>query len=213
MSSRASSMNRLPMALPTPREPECSMNHTCPASSMHTSMKWLPVPRVPRCRRLLVRSICGYFWVMRAKPATSSRHMASTAAGASAHAPASRLPKVLPWGTAASMALRSACRLSGRSAALSEVRAAIMPQPISTPTAAGMIAPTVGITLPMVEPLPRCTSGITARWWKMKGRRAVFINCCRAASSTGTPRVHSLIGAPPGTGRVSCWLMAVIIRL
>ena len=35
--------------------------------------------------------------------------------------------------------------------------------PISTPTAAGMTAPKVGTTLPMVEPLPRCTSGMTAR--------------------------------------------------
>jgi len=67
--------------------------------------------------------------------------------------------------------------LSGRSAASSVVRVAIIPQPMSTPTAAGMIAPRVGMTLPIVEPLPRCTSGITARWRKMKGRRAVLINC------------------------------------
>jgi hypothetical protein len=31
--------------VPTPREPECSMNQTKRASSRHTSMKWLPVPR------------------------------------------------------------------------------------------------------------------------------------------------------------------------
>ncbi|MNH28584.1 hypothetical protein D3C79_887620 [compost metagenome] len=92
-------------------------------------------------------------------------------------APWSRRPKVLPWGTACSMALRSRCKLSGRSAATSEVQAAIMPQPISTPTAAGIIAPRVGITLPMVEPLPRCTSGITARCLKMNGIFAVFISC------------------------------------
>jgi hypothetical protein len=83
------------------------------------------------------------------------------------------------------------------------VRVAIMPQPMSTPTAAGMIAPRVGITLPIVEPLPRCTSGITARWRKMNGRRAVLISCRRAASSsTGTlmtPSVHILIGSYRGS--------------
>lgn len=86
---------------------------------------------------------------------------------------------------------------------MSVVRAAIMPQPISTPTAAGMIAPRVGITLPMVDPLPRCTSGITARCLKMKGIFAVFISCLRASSSTGTPWVHSLMSAPLSTWRVS----------
>jgi hypothetical protein len=35
------------------------------------------------------------------------------------------------------------------------VRTAIMPQPISTPTAAGMIAARVGMTDPTVDPLPR----------------------------------------------------------
>ena len=34
------------------------------------------------------------------------------------------------------------------------VRTAIMPQPMSTPTAAGMIAPLVGITEPTVAPMP-----------------------------------------------------------
>jgi len=43
------------------------------------------------------------------------------------------------------------------------VRTAAMPQPMSTPTAAGMIAPSVGITDPTVDPLPRCASGISAR--------------------------------------------------
>jgi len=76
--------------------------------------------------------------------------------------------------TARSIALRSPARESGKSAAVSVVRAAIIPQPISTPTAAGMIAPLVGITLPIVEPLPRCTSGITARCLKMNGNCAVL---------------------------------------
>lgn len=45
--------------------------------------------------------------------------------------------------------------LSGRSRAVRLVWTAIIPQPISTPTAAGMIAPFVGITLPMVAPIPQ----------------------------------------------------------
>jgi hypothetical protein len=37
-----------------------------------------------------------------------------------------------------------------------------MPQPMSTPTAPGTIAPVIGMTLPTVAPMPVCTSGITA---------------------------------------------------
>ena len=43
---------------------------------------------------------------------------------------------------------------SAMSARFSGVRTAIMPQPMSTPTAAGMIAPSVGSTVPTVAPLP-----------------------------------------------------------
>jgi hypothetical protein len=80
--------------------------------------------------------------------------------------------------------------------ARSEVRAALMPQPMSTPTAAGTIARSVGMTLPTVAPMPRCTSGMTATWWWMNGRLAMFRSCARACSSSGTPRTHALIGAP-----------------
>ena len=77
------------------------------------------------------------------------------------------------------------------------VLTAAMPQPMSTPTAAGMIAPTVGMTLPTVAPIPQCTSGMTATCLWIKGRRATFSICVRAASSIGTPRVQALIGEPP----------------
>lgn len=97
------------------------------------------------------------------------------------------------------MALRSGARSSGRSDAVSVVRAAIMPQPMSTPTAAGTIAPMVGTTEPTVAPLPRCTSGITDTHLWMKGSFAMLTSCLRASSSSGTPRVHSLIGAAPGS--------------
>jgi hypothetical protein len=67
-------------------------------------------------------------------------------------------------GMARSIATRRRPRSSiGRSSATYWVRTAVMPHPMSTPTAAGMIAPSVGITDPTVAPLPRCASGISAR--------------------------------------------------
>ena len=79
-------------------------------------------------------------------------------------------------GTAEAIAWCSSCR--SRPAALTSarvnwVRTARIPQPMSTPTAAGMIAPTVGMTDPTVAPMPRCASGINARYGWMKGIRAV----------------------------------------
>ena len=68
---------------------------------------------------------------------------------------------------------------------------------MSTPTAAGMIAPTVGMTLPTVAPMPQCTSGIAATQRWMKGMRATFSSWRNAASSIVTPRVQRLIGTPP----------------
>ena len=52
------------------------------------------------------------------------------------------------------MPLRSRDRSPGRSFAVSEVRTALMPQPMSTPTAAGHTAPAMAITEPTVAPLP-----------------------------------------------------------
>ena len=121
------------------------------------------------------------------------------AGGSEDQAPLSLRPplSVRPCGTAASMAERIPARLSGRCSARIEVRTAIMPQPMSTPTAAGMIAPTVGITEPTVAPMPQCTSGMTAMWLWMKGRAATLRSCFIADSSIGTPLVQALIGAPP----------------
>jgi len=50
---------------------------------------------------------------------------------------------VAACGMAASIAERSGARLSGSADAVTFVRTAAMPQPISTPTAAGIIAPTL----------------------------------------------------------------------
>ena len=92
---------------------------------------------------------------------------------------------------------------SGKSDAVRVVLAAIMPQPMSTPTAAGMTARSVGMTLPTVDPLPTCTSGITAMCLKMNGIFAVLASWVLASSSTGTPRVHILMCRPPSTFSVS----------
>ena len=63
------------------------------------------------------------------------------------------------------------------------LRTAIIPQPMSTPTAAGIMAPSVGITEPTVAPLPRWQSGISATQGWMKGRLAVRSACSRVPSS------------------------------
>src|SRR5262245_19570053 len=78
-----------------------------------------------------------------------------------------------------------------------------MPHPMSTPTAAGMIAPTVGMTLPTVAPTPQWTSGIAATQPRTHGRRATLCSYFAAASSRVTPRIHALIGTPPSTSIVS----------
>jgi hypothetical protein len=64
--------------------------------------------------------------------------------------------------------------MSTPTAAGSVVLQAIIPQPMSTPTAAGMIALSVGITEPMVAPMPTCTSGIAAMCRNTMGSRAAF---------------------------------------
>ena len=58
---------------------------------------------------------------------------------------------------AASMSMRSLYRLSGRSSPLRSCQVHAAPR--STPTAAGMIASFVAITVPTVAPTPACTSG------------------------------------------------------
>jgi hypothetical protein len=67
---------------------------------------------------------------------------ASAAGGADADVPACALP--MPAGMRRSTSGMSRRRLSGRSSAVRSVSVAIMPQPMSTPIAYGMIAPCVG---------------------------------------------------------------------
>ncbi len=58
-----------------------------------------------------------------------------------------------------------------------------MPQPMSTPTAAGMMALWVAMTEPIVAPIPRCTSGMAATWWWTNGRLAILDSCSFERSS------------------------------
>jgi len=55
---------------------------------------------------------------------------------------------------------------------------------MSTPTAAGMMAPLVARTVPTVAPLPKWQSGMTATCLKMNGIDAVLRICSSAAGST-----------------------------
>jgi hypothetical protein len=64
-------------------------------------------------------------------------------------------------GTSRSIWRWMASNESGKSDAFRERRTAFMPQPISTPTAAGIIALSVAITVPTVLPIPRWQSGYT----------------------------------------------------
>ena len=99
-----------------------------------------------------------------------------------------------PTGMAASIAERNRPRSSGRSSAVREVRTALMPQPMSTPTAAGASACRIAITEPTVAPLPKCTSGITATP-STHGRLPMLRSCCSACGSISDGSVHTFTGA------------------
>jgi hypothetical protein len=58
-----------------------------------------------------------------------------------------------------------------------------MPQPMSTPTAAGMMAPLVGMTDPTVDPMPTWASGMSAMCPDTNGRSAALLACSKVASS------------------------------
>ena len=74
-------------------------------------------------------------------------------------------------------------RSTGRSSGVNGVRTATIPQPMSTPTAAGMIAPSVGMHDPTIAPIPTWQSGMIATCLKMNGMEARFTICCIAAGS------------------------------
>lgn len=85
----------------------------------------------------------------------------------------------------ASMASRRSVRLRpSTSSRVNSVRTPIIPQPISTPTAAGMTAPNVGITVPTALPIPLWASGISATCGCTNGIDEVSRACSRVLSSS-----------------------------
>ncbi len=182
--------------LPMPREPRVQ-HHPYGLFGIETDFD--EVVAATQRSELLLRLLRLELRILRRDDVTTLRseraQRASTESGVIPQEPRSSRPRVFdePCGTARSMRDRSAANDSGRSLALSEVCTAIMPQPMSTPTAAGMIAPCVAITEPTVAPLPTCTSGITARCECTNGMRAMFSSCFFASSSIGhavRPHLH-----------------------
>jgi len=150
--------------LPTPREPECRNSHTAPFSSAVTSMKWLPEPSVPSCNAQLPAYRPGSKRAWSALAVSRSTRRAADSVSVVLYEPADN-------GTARSIAPRRSDSPGPSSSRCHWVRTAAMPQPMSTPTAAGMIARNVGMTEPTVAPLPRCASGIRAMCGKTNGSR------------------------------------------
>ena len=134
------------MRLPTPRDPECSVSHTAPAVSSASSMKWLPPPSVPSANAQFLSYWSGVACVSEAS--CSSVLIRAEAVGVICLL---FLPALI--GMRRSMPARMAAG-SLMSDRVSGVRTAIIPQPMSTPTAAGMTAPVVASTVPTVAPLP-----------------------------------------------------------
>ena len=110
-------------------------------------MKWLPEPSEPSCSRQF-GAIASALSAPSRFSSSAIRWLVPLSWTVSLYCPADS-------GTAFSIASRSrASAFPRRSSRASPVRTAIMPQPMSTPTAAGMIAPSVGITDPTVAPFP-----------------------------------------------------------
>ena len=166
-------MCSLPRMLPIPREPECNTSHTRSSSSTSTSKKWLPEPRVPICWMAFVATtIRGHVRTgRRARPSSGRLRRCGPA---SRH----RRPPEQPW----RCRRNSGSSESGKSWAATSVRTAAIPQPMSTPTAAGMIALRVVTTEPTVAPLPIWASGIS-RTPSTTERRAVRSAWARVAGS------------------------------
>src|SRR3954462_2686381 len=187
------------MRLPVPREPEWSITQTRCSSSRQISMKWLPPPIDPSWSEVLPSTLGCLATIFRQRSSKRSYQVRATELGVIAHPPLAWLALWLdskPLGTARSISARISPRLSGSRSAVSEVRTAIIPQPMSTPTAAGTIACLVAITEPTVAPLPQWTSGIPAMWLWTKGSDATLRSCCIAPASKGWWLSHSFSGTP-----------------
>src|SRR5579883_2519973 len=193
---RALAMWAVARAWPTPRLPECSTSHSPPVSSAHSSRKWLPEPKVPNWRAAL-----------RARSSDKGVAGRWEASQASARAPVPECPRPTPAGTAASIRVSNGSSESGRSSTLRSSWAATIPQPMSTPTAEGITAPSVGMTEPTVAPMPTWASGMRATGPLTTGRRAQRSAWARVCRSTSLAQLISLsdtwvatVLPPLGTG-------------
>ena len=139
--------------LPIPRLPVCSTIQSRLSSSEEISTKWFPPPKVPNCFPILPMAFVALDSVFTCGIGFSSSHLRAVGVAA--------LCQSKPAGTPRRMSRRICCGCS-RSFNRRLVRAAIMPQPMSTPTAAGRMAPSVTITDPTVAPFPKWASGISA---------------------------------------------------
>ena len=144
-------------------------------------MKWLPPPSVPELAARALPASSLHLGVelaealhQRRRRGAQSRPAPRRQAGSSCGVEADR-DRLLDRARAA-----AAGRRAGRSASRL-VSTAAMPQPMSTPTAAGATAPRIAITEPTVAPLPRCTSGMTATWCATQGSAAMFLSWSSAA--------------------------------
>ena len=116
-------------------------------------MKWLPDPSVPICFvRPLLTELDRLGDPVEPPPEVVPARRRRTRAAAPGPPGSSCIPR--PTGIACSIFDRSRERSPGRSFAVSEVFTADMPQPMSTPTAAGQTAPCIAMTEPTVAPLP-----------------------------------------------------------
>ncbi|MGZ5225393.1 MAG: hypothetical protein ACXWCS_14610, partial [Burkholderiales bacterium] len=131
-------MKQVPMALPMPRLPECNITHTRSDSSIHSSDEVIPAAERSHLLNPLVRTVEFLSYLRMTaenalKVALQRRHRSAISR------PSRRCSR--PTGTSREIWSKMRFKdLSSSCAAVSEVRAAIMPQPMSTPTAVGIMA-------------------------------------------------------------------------
>src|SRR5919199_4916344 len=145
----------------------------------------------------------------------SAFQIAITSSGTWPQAPRSPAwPRLVrPTGTRRSTSARTRGK-SVRSEWRSRGGAGIMPQPMSTPTAAGMMMSRVRMALPTHAPLPMWASGMIATR-STPGTAARCRTCFQTSGSIGTPWSHACTSGPPAIGRstecvaLSVWVTAV----
>src|SRR5437764_10455993 len=145
-------------------------------------MKWLPEPSVPSwvAARFGLSRVLGGGW------AASQAAAAFDTCFLSLPTPAG----MLRWQAFTQDSAWSVTKVEGALTFL-----AAIPHPMSTPTADGITADAVGITEPIVAPIPRCASAMSAIGSVRIGRRAVFSACSLVLSSRID--AHDLTPTPP----------------